>query len=191
MSQHYDFLMSRRSVLARFMVEPGPDAATLDRILEAGLRVPDHGKLAPWRYIVFSGEAREKAGALIEAAFRRQNGEVRDQQAEIERTRFLRAPVVVAVVSRTDPLNPKVPEWEQLLSSGAVCMNILNAAHAFGFAAQWLTEWYAYDRTFLSGIGLADSERVAGYVYIGSAGEKPDERPRATLDMVRSDWTAA
>ena len=99
--------------------------------------------------------------------------------------------MVVAVVSRTDPLNPKVPEWEQLLSSGAVCMNILNAAHAFGFAAQWLTEWYAYDRSFLTGIGLADSERVAGYVYIGSAGENPDERPRATLDMVRSDWTAA
>jgi nitroreductase len=190
-SQHYDFLMSRRSVLARFMAEPGPDSETLDRILEAGLRVPDHGKLAPWRYIVFTGDARARVGDLIEAAFRRQNGEVRDQQAEIERTRFLRAPVVVAVVSRTDPHHPKVPEWEQLLSSGAVCMNILNAAHAFGFAAQWLTEWYAYDREFLAAIGVEENEKLAGYVYIGSMTDKPDERPRVTLDKVRTDWAGA
>ena len=109
----------------------------------------------------------------------------------IERTRLLRAPVVVAVVSKADPTHPKVPEWEQVLSSGAVCMNILNAAHALGYAAQWLTEWYAYDADFLKIVGLAPDEKLAGYIYIGSATDKPDERPRATVDDVRSDWQPA
>mgnify|MGYP003627093378 FL=1 len=191
MSENYEFLMSRRSVLARMMDEPGPDPETLDKILGAGLRVPDHGKLFPWRYIVIADDARAVLGEKLEDVFRRKNEGCRDQQLVIERTRLLRAPIVVAVVSKADPLHPKVPEWEQVLSSGAVCMNILNAAHALGYAAQWLTEWYAYDADFLKIVGLAPDEKLAGYIYIGSSKDKPDERLRATVADVRSDWQPA
>ena len=173
------------------MVEPGPTSDELDRILEAGLRVPDHGKLFPWRYVVIADEARAVLGEKLEAVFRLQNPDAREQQCVIERTRFLRAPLVVAVISSVDPVHPKIPEWEQVLSAGAVCMNMLNAAHALGYASQWLTEWYAYDEAFLAELGLGENERLAGYMFFGSAAEKPDERPRATVEQVRSDWQPA
>ncbi len=170
-------LAQRRSTLAKDMGEPGPDAKQLETLLKIGARTPDHGKLFPWRFIVFQGEARAKFGEMLESRFREIEPEAPAERFELERGRFLRAPVVIAVVSDTDETH-KVPEWEQILSAGAVCQNLLVAAAAMGFGAQWLTEWYAYDKPMKSALGLAPGERVAGFVYVGTPQVPAQERPR-------------
>ena len=121
-------------------------------------------------------------------ANRKANPDCIDEQVEIEEERFARAPVVIAIVSRTIPEH-KIPEWEQVLSAGAVCMNLLNAAHAAGYSAQWLTDWCAFDDEAGRVLGLADGERFAGFIHIGTALEPPVERPRPDLDTIVSDWT--
>ena len=183
-----DLLLARRSAKALTMVEPGPDEDELETILRAGARVPDHGKLAPWRFILFKGEARTAFGeemARIYAAA--QPGATADQIA-FEANRLTRAPVVVAVISRVTP-GIKIPEWEQLLSAGAVCQNMLVAATALGFGAQWLTEWYAFDAEVNAALGLGENEKVAGYLYFGSESVAKDERPRPELSDITSEWT--
>lgn len=176
-------LAQRRSTLAKDMGEPGPDAGQLETLLKIGARTPDHGKLFPWRFIVFQGEARARFGEMLESRFREIEPEAPAERFELELGRFLRAPVVIAVVSDTDETH-KVPEWEQILSAGAVCQNLLVAAAAMGFGAQWLTEWYAYDKPMKSALGLAPGERVAGFVYVGTpqvpAQERPRKEPRVT-----------
>lgn len=182
-----DLLLARRSAKALTMVEPGPDEDELETILRAGARVPDHGKLAPWRFILFKGEARTAFGeemARIYAAA--QPGATADQIA-FEANRLTRAPVVVAVISRVTP-GIKIPEWEQLLSAGAVCQNMLVAATALGFGAQWLTEWYAFDAEVNAALGLGENEKVAGYLYFGSESVAKDERPRPELSEITSEW---
>jgi len=181
-----DLLLRRRSFSAKAMVPPGPDDAQLDLVLRAGHRVPDHGKLGPWRFIVIRGDARERLGAVAAGLVRADDPAADPVRLEVERTRFLRAPVVVCVTSRTVPA--KVPEWEQVLSAGAACQNILLAAHALGFGANWLTEWPAYDARFRGALGLAEGERVAGFIYIGSAVSSPEERVRPALADVVSEW---
>lgn len=173
-------LHTRRSVLAANMAEPGPSAEQIDSILAAAHRVPDHGKLGPWRFIIFQGEARSRFGEALGKRFLETCPGANEKQLEFESARFMRAPVVISVISSITPEH-KVPVWEQELSAGAACQNILLAASAFGFGAQWLTEWYAFDKKIDSELGLTESERVAGFIYIGSFDEKPKERVRPEL----------
>jgi nitroreductase len=176
-------LKTRRSVKPVELASPGPTAAELDTILTVASRVPDHGKLAPWRFIVFEGDARLKAGEAIAAAFRRKYPDCKDDQVAAERQRLARAPLVVAVVSRAAP-HVKNPEWEQVLSAGAAAMNLVTASHALGFAANWITEWYAYDRGVLDALGLAAHEKIAGFVHIGRPAQPPEDRPRPALSEI-------
>ncbi|PKQ05547.1 MAG: nitroreductase [Alphaproteobacteria bacterium HGW-Alphaproteobacteria-12] len=183
-----DLLLTRRSAKVLTLVEPGPDAAELETILRAGIRVPDHGKLAPWRFIVFRNDARRAFGEYLKNAFVKTQPGATGDQIEFEASRFTRAPVVIAVISRVTP-GIKIPEWEQLLSAGAVCQNMLVAAAALGFGAQWLTEWCAYDMQINAALGLGENERVAGYLYFGSESVAKDERPRPELSEIATEWS--
>src|SRR5262249_9541791 len=157
---------TRRSIKPVELAGPGPSEGELETLLTIAARVPDHGKLVPWRFIVFEGEARLAAGDAIAAAFRDKHPDAKPEHVEAERRRLARAPLVIAVVSRAGP-HVKIPEWEQVLSAGAAAMNLVLAAHALGYAASWITEWYAYDRGVLARLGLNESERIAGFVHIG------------------------
>lgn len=188
MTDTLELLLTRRSVKAIEMIEPGPTDGELDLVLRAAARVPDHGKLGPWRFLRFTGEARRAFGAVLVDAWRAAHPEDEEARVELERGRFLRAPVVVAVISSVLP-GHKIPEWEQVLSAGAVCMNMLTAAHASGYVAQWLTEWVAYDAHVARALGLGPDERVAGFIYIGSPLQEPKERVRPDLEERITDWT--
>ena len=176
-----DLLLSRRSGSAKTMKEPGPSKKQLADILKAGARAPDHGKLFPWRFIVFEGQGRARAGDIL-AEVMEAEGE-RAKQVTEERARFLRAPVVVAVVSAAREQH-KIPVWEQELSAGAVCQNMLVAATASGFVAQWVTEWYAYHPVVKERLGLRAGERIAGFIYIGTPAEALEERPRPEMEKI-------
>lgn len=181
-------LAQRRSTVADQLAEPGPDDAQLDALLRLAARAPDHGKLAPWRFIVFAGAARAAAGEVLAHALQAAQPDASAEHVAREKARFTRAPLCVAVVSQ--PVVPhKIPEWEQILSAGAVCQNLLIAAHAMGYAGQWLTEWYAYDRTVLSAFGVQPGERVAGYVFLGSPAMTPMERRRPQTPALTTRWT--
>jgi nitroreductase len=184
MNESVTLLQQRRSVAAHLLGDPGPDAAQTEALLSIASRVPDHGRLAPWRFLVIEGDARHRIGESIAAAFRADQPDADDQKLALERNRLARAPLVIAVVSRAQP-HVKIPEWEQVLSAGAVCMNLLTAASAMGFGATWITEWYAFDRRILDGLGLAAGERIAGFIHIGTPREKPADRVRPALaDLV-------
>jgi nitroreductase len=176
-------LLTRRSVKPVDLTTPGPSAAEVEQLLIVASRVPDHGKVVPWRFIVFEGDARLEAGDKIVAAYRTDHPHAKPEHLELERVRLARAPLVIAVVSRTR-LQARIPEWEQVLSGGAAAMNLLHAAHAFGFAASWITEWYAYDRRVLNAFGLSAEERIVGFVHIGSALRSTDDRPRPPLSEI-------
>lgn len=173
-------LARRRSTSAKTMGEPGPSPDEVDALIAYGSRVPDHGKIAPWRFIVIRGAGRARIGAAIEAAVRRDEPGAEAGRVALERDRLMRAPVVIAVVSRVKEMH-KIPAWEQTLSSGAVCQTMLIAAHAMGYGAQWLTEWYGYDPDVLSAMGLTPHERLAGFIYVGTATEEPTERDRPAI----------
>ncbi|NTF07713.1 nitroreductase [Agrobacterium rubi] len=178
-----DYLNVRRSTPAPQLTEPGPDRAEIEEILRLTVRVPDHGKIAPWRFIVYRGEELKRMG---EAALKRSLEKTPDLGAdyqEVERTRFTRAPVVIAVVSTAAP-HVKIPEWEQVMSAGAVCLNLLFAANANGYAANWLTEWVSYDEALFPELGVKAGEKIAGFIYIGSTTFPPVERPRPQLSDV-------
>lgn len=178
-------LLTRRSVTANALGEPGPDANTLEMILKAGARVPDHKKLMPWRFILLQDEARAAFGEKLAEICAKNEPDASEVRLETERTRFTRAPLIVVVVS--SPIeHPACPEWEQVLSTGAVCMNLLHAAVAAGYGAQWLTEWYGFDPQVAGAFGLAPQERFAGFVYIGTAREKPADRDRPDLAQIVS-----
>lgn len=188
MTSPIEFLETRRSIPAAFLGLPGPDPAMLRRILTVAARVPDHGKLAPWRFILIEGEARIAAGeALAAIRLSREQGLTADQ-LELERRRFASAPLVVALVSRLVP-STKATDWEQELSAGAVAMNLLNAAHAMGFAANWLTDWPVYDDGAGALFGLGDAERLAGFFHIGTPTTPPKERWRPELDQLVTMWS--
>src|SRR6516165_2910843 len=179
-SHPIELLRTRRSLKPVELAGPGPSPADLDTLLTIASRVPDHGKLAPWRFIVFEDAARLKAGEAIAAAFVVKYPESKPDQIDYERQRFTRAPLVIGVVSRAAP-HVKIPEWEQVLSSGAATMNLVIAANALGFGAAWLTEWYAYDRGVLDAFGLAPHEQIAGFVHIGRPTHAPEDRQRPAL----------
>jgi nitroreductase len=178
-----DLLLSRRSGSAKAMTEPGPSEKQLEAILKAAARVPDHGKLFPWRFIVFEGKGRKRAGEILGDVLEAE-GE-RERHIDEEKKRFLRAPVVVGVVSNARELI-KIPVWEQELSAGAVCQNLLIAAHASGFVANWLTEWYAYHPKVKEKLGLKPGERIAGFIFIGTAAAELEERPRPDMAEIVS-----
>lgn len=177
-----DLLLSRRSGSAKTMQGPGPDAEQLRRILAVGVRVPDHGKLTPWRFILFEGEGRARMGAVLAECIAGER-DSSPERIEQERGRFNRAPIVVAVVSRVREQIP-IPAWEQELSAGAVCMNIVIAAHAMGFVANWVTEWCAYHPKVLEKLGLKPTERIAGFIYIGQPVAPLEDRPRPPLESI-------
>jgi nitroreductase len=185
MPEALDLLKTRRSVKPIELSGPPPTSAELDTLLTIASRVPDHGKLTPWRFIVFEGDARARAGALIAAIFRNATPQATEDQIAFERNRLARAPLVIAVVSRAAP-HVKIPEWEQVLSGGAAAMNLVTAAHSLGFAASWLTEWYAYDRAVLDALGLSATEKIVGFVHIGRATQPPEDRPRPPLGQIVS-----
>src|SRR6267154_573904 len=178
-----ELLQTRRSLKPIELIGPGPSAAEVETLLTIASRVPDHGKLAPWRFIVFEGEARLAAGQAIETAFRAKYPEAKPDQLDYERKRLARAPLVIAVVSRAGP-HVKIPEWEQVLSAGAAATSLVFAAHALGFAASWLTEWYSYDRRVLDALGVAPNEKIAGFVHIGRQAKPIEDRPRPPLDQI-------
>jgi nitroreductase len=187
MSRALDLLKTRRSVKPMELNGPGPSADELGAMLTIASRVPDHGKLVPWRFIVFEGDARTRAGEKLAELFRATHPDATAEQVEFERNRLARAPLVVAVVSRAAP-HVKIPEWEQVLSAGAAAMSLVLAAHAHGYAANWITEWYAYDRQALAALGVAENERVAGFVHIGRPARPPEDRPRPPLSDIVSRY---
>jgi nitroreductase len=175
-----NYLATRRSVPAFQMRGPGPDTAEIETILKLASRVPDHGKLAPWRFIVFRGGERERLSLALSRIARADKPDMSEEMIRVEETRLSRAPVVIAVVSRAAP-HVKIPEWEQIMSAGAVCLNLLMAANATGYVSNWLTEWYAYDERAHAILGINPGERVAGFIHIGSSDFVPGDRPRPDL----------
>lgn len=184
-----DHLLTRRSVKANDLADPGPNTGQLDQILTAAARVPDHKKLTPWRFILFQGEARQAFGRVLADACRDEADEPSALRIETEAKRFLRAPVIVGVISRVTKTTA-VPEWEQVLSAGAACQNMIVAATALGFGAQWITEWYAFSENVRQALRLQGNERVAGFIYIGTAKERPEERARPPLEEIVTAWRA-
>lgn len=184
-----DLLLTRRSVVAKNLGEPGPSAEQLEQILTAGIRVPDHGKIGPWRIQVLDKQGQAALGDILADLYLQDNPETEERLVEIERERPQRCPILLIVTAKIDPHHPKIPALEQRLSGGAVCQNLLLAAHATGFAAQWLTQWPAFDARVLKALGHGEDADMIGMIYIGTPTEPPAERNRATLDQVVSHWT--
>lgn len=181
-------LLTRRSVKPVLMAEPGPSETQLQQILTAAARVPDHKRLVPWRFIVFAGEGRARFGEALAAACQAEEKEPPSaMRLDTERRRFTSAPLVVGVVSRvTDTVG--APEWEQILSAGAACFNLGLAANSLGFVTNWLTGWYSYSPAIRRHLNLAENERIAGFVHIGRATDKPSERPRPDMAAIVSRY---
>ena len=181
-----DYLARRRSIPLKDMGGPGPDDEQIRTIIATASRVPDHGKLFPWHFIVFKGDARTRMGTILkEALFKKEPGAPAEKLA-LEESRFMRAPVVIAVVSRIRPA--KHPRWEQYLSAGAACQNLCLTANAMGFATNWLTEWCSFDQNVHQALGLDDRDRIAGFIYIGTPAKMPEERPRPDVDLLTTWW---
>lgn len=180
-----DFLALRRSASAAMLREPAPSPDELNTLLRIAARVPDHGKLNPWRFIVLRGQAK----AAFVAGLEEVAGERPDAPKAIAKLFKIKVPpLTVAVVSRASD-GGEIPPWEQILSAGAVCTLLTVAAQAMGYGANWITDWYAYDPEACALLGLAPQERVAGYIFLGTAREAPLERERPALAPLVSDWT--
>lgn len=181
-----EYLLRRRSAKVDDLVAPGPSAQELKQILSAALRVPDHGMMCPWYVLTFEGEARAQIGDVIGQVYADDHPNAPAELKERERGRFLRAPLVVALISRMR--TGKKPMWEQLLSAGAAGQNLSLAAHALGYGVQWLTEWYSYDARVRSAMGLDERDHVAGFFYIGTCEKVQDDRARPDLDKLVTPW---
>jgi nitroreductase len=182
-------LRHRRSTPSRLLAAPGPDAGQLRQLLECAVRVPDHGKLAPWRFIAIAGEAKAALCEFVAARSLQRDPGAAPAVVEKDRLRFSYAPLVLAVVGRLSP-GHKVPEQEQLLSGGALCFQLLLAADALGFGAQWLTGWPAYDEAVRERLGLGENERVLGFLHLGTAREAVPERERPEALSLLSELPA-
>jgi nitroreductase len=181
-------LRTRRSGRPRDLVEPGPDAAQLREILALATRVPDHGKLAPWRFIHVAKAQRGAFAELLERAYRAGKAE-EPGRLEIEAAHRFAHQAPELVVALSSPVaETKIPLWEQELSCGAACMTLLLAAHATGFAGGWVTGWAAYSPQVLAGLGGRDGERIAGFLFLGTPGAPLEERLRPSLDEVIGEW---
>lgn len=178
-----DFLLTRRSAKARDLVEPGPDADQLELILQAGMRVPDHGKLAPWRFIIVEGGAQAALGRAIGEAYASEEEGATDVTRRGLQEFPCQAPLLIVVASKVDATSA-IPEWEQRLSSGLAAYNILLAAHAQGFGGGWLTGWCAYSEGVKSAMGLEPQDRITGFIFIGTRSRPLKERPRPDYDAI-------
>lgn len=188
MNHTLSLLTTRRSVKAASLVAPGPNTAELEQILTCAARVPDHKRLVPWRFMIFEGDARARFGEVLATTLAAEEAEAPSAvRLETERGRFLRAPMVIAVISRTVP-SQGAPEWEQILSAGAAVFNLCLAANALGYGTCWITEWYAYSAGVRKALGLAANERVAGFVYVGTPTERQPDRERPVLADIVSRW---
>jgi nitroreductase len=177
-----EFLRSRRSVPSRNIAGPGPGDEEIMEMIKIASRVPDHGKLAPWRFIHYTPGYCRKLGERFRARALELNHDMNEAQQDIEINRFT-APTVIAVVSRAAP-HPKIPEWEQVLSAGAAAMNLLIAANAFGWDAQWITEWMASDKSLAGDLGVNENEKIVGFVHIGTRTQPKTERDRPELEAI-------
>ncbi len=182
------FLKTRKSASAKAMTGPGPDAAQLRALLALATRVPDHGKLAPWRFIAFSGDARSRIGEKFATRWKALHPDHGEDILGFMRGFMLRAPTVVVVVSRA-ATHPKIPVWEQQMSAAAVCFNLELAAQAHGFDATWLTDWVAYDAEAKAAMGVAADEQVAGLIFIGKASAPLEDRPRPNVEDLLTVWS--
>jgi len=179
------FMQSRRSVPSKTMSGPGPDREEIALILQIASRVPDHGKIAPWRFIEYSDETKQRLGELIAEKAREKNPDIDPDALEFERRKFSRAPTVIALVSCPRE-HPKVPAWEQELSCGAAGMNMLIAANALGYDAQWITEWISFDPELNAHFGIRDGERLAGFIHIGTRTMPKTERDRPDMNAIHT-----
>lgn len=184
------FLKQRRSTPIAGLGEPAPSQQDIDTILSIASRVPDHGRLAPWRFILYRGDARIKAGKLLAERAEEREGPLSESRREQELNRFARAPLVIGVVCSPRETE-RIPEWEQLLSAGAAAMQLCNAANALGYGSNWITNWYSGDEEGRRLLGLAPHERVAGFVHIGSNDKAVPERERPDLASVVSEYHGA
>jgi len=180
-------LSTRRSGKPRDLVAPGPDADQLARMLEIAARTPDHGKLAPWRFVVVPADRRDALSEIIASAYLAERPQAARLEVEALDQFAHQAPTLVVVLSSPKP-ESHIPLWEQELSAGAACMNLLHAAHALGFAGGWLTGWAAYSDAVRDAFG-ADPEKIAGFVFIGTPSRPLDERPRPESDKIVRYWT--
>lgn len=181
-------LDARRSVPAMQLCEPGPDTPQLLRMLRSAVRVPDHGKRVPWRFVRIEGDARGALGEHLARRSRERDPAASDAAIEKDRQRFLHAPVIVTVVVAQGP-DAKIPASERLLSAGCVCFALLQAAQAFGYGACWLTGWAAYDDGIRKVLGIGEDEAVAGFIHIGTIRNNAPERDRPDPAALLSDWT--
>lgn len=181
------YLRTRRSSRPRDLAEPGPDAGQLRDILSVAARTPDHGKLAPWRFVHVRKEDRAAFGDMLEAAYRAGKPEAGRLEIEAAHIFARQAPELVVVLSSPKE-SPKIPLWEQELSCGAAAMNLLHAAHGLGFAGGWVTGWAAYSDEVLKALGGKEPERIAGFLFLGTPGGELEERLRPDLEEVVSIW---
>jgi nitroreductase len=181
-----DLLVTRRSMVAANITEPGPNAEEIDTILRCALRVPDHGKLGPWRIKVVQGKGQKRLGEIFAVAFSKSNPDADEAAVQTEYQRPCRAPVLLVISTKIE--SDKIPRWEQILSGGALCQNTLVAAAALGYRAQWLTEWPAYDEQIKEALGVDPTDEFLGFIYIGSSSEAPKERVRAELEDIVEYW---
>lgn len=184
-----DYLKKRRSCKLALMGDRGPTDAEIASIIQAGARVPDHGKLAPWRFVVFTGDARRTFGAqVLRPAYAKIEPDAAPAKLDLEAERLVRAPCVIAVIST--PKESKHPVWEQHLSAGAAAYNLCLAANAMGYGTNWLSEWFSYNDDVATALGLGEADRLAGFIYIGAPCEKGEERPRPELKDIMAYWQA-
>jgi nitroreductase len=183
-----DFLLSRASAPIDQLKGPGPSDAEIETILTLASRVPDHGRLAPWRFILYRGEARVEIGKALAELAERREGPLPENRRNQELARFSRAPLVVGVVSSPKE-NPKIPQWEMFLSGGMAAMNLMIAANALGYGTNMITNWYADVPEARTILGLAPHERVVGFVHVGAFDGEPMKRPRPDVSTIRTDYS--
>lgn len=184
-----DLLLTRRSVLAKDMIPPGPTAEELDTILRCGLRVPDHSRAEPWRIQMLDKPAQQALGDFCAEFFQREHPKANDVLVELERQRPQRSPTLLVVTFHVNEKKlAKIPEVEQLLSCAALCQNILLAATAMGYRGQWLTDWPAYHPEVIRYLGHGEGTQIVAFIHIGSVETPPNERPRPEFDNMVSEW---
>lgn len=180
-------LKSRRTVPSVNLGLPGPSEAEIEEMLTIAARVPDHGKLAPWRFIRYPNNKADEIGTALAKRLRDADPDAPEMKLAQAEQAFKRAPVVIGVVSTAAP-HVKIPEWEQVLSAGAVCLNMVHAAYAFGYRAQWLTEWFTFDDEAAAFLGAGEGEKFAGFIHIGTPDIAPTERDRPDVVAKTSVW---
>lgn len=185
---YFDYLSNRRSVTKNFLGAPGPSGSEIEQMLTIASRIPDHGKLSPWRFIIYPSATGSKIGDFLAKRALERNPDVGPEVLEYERKRFTQAPLAIGIVSC--PVEHNVPKWEQQLTSGVACYNLLQAAYSLGYAGQWLTDWFTFDAVATRYLGVKDEEQMAGFVFIGTPNTQLPDRPRPDVATLTTTWSA-